>query len=92
MAGTLHVFRRRVANGPEVYQVNYTVVSKTYAKVLEGRPALRDFLEVGAALEPSALDSLWHQIEDSGSATMSGIDISEQAASSLGMKEAPSDF
>ena len=35
MSGTLHIFRRRIANGGEIYQLNYTTTGSTFAKVFD---------------------------------------------------------
>ncbi len=91
MSGTLHIFRRAVANGPTLFQVNYTEDSRTYSKVLESEPQLREFLVENLALSPSAMDNVWSQMT-SGSATIEGLSISYNEANANGMIEAPSDF
>ncbi len=91
MPGTLHIFRRFVANGPTLYQLNYTEDSRSYAKVLENEAQLREFLLENLALAPSAMDSIWDQLQ-TGSATIDGLQISYNEANANGMIEAPSDF
>jgi hypothetical protein len=92
MAGTLHIFRRLQVNGPDLYQVNYTIAGRSFAVVLNGRNQLRDFLEQDTALEPVLLTELWRQLDASGSGVVAGIFLSEHDTASLGMVELPSDF
>ncbi len=91
MPGTLHIFRRAVANGPTLYQLNYTIDSRTYAKVLESEAQLSEFLVENLALSPDAIDNIWDQMR-AGSATIGGLAISYNEANANGMIEAPSDF
>jgi hypothetical protein len=91
MAGTLHVFRRGVVNGPALYQVNYTEESRTYAKVLEGEHLLREFLLEGLALAPDVIDEIWDDLR-TGSSTIEDVLLSHEEAKSNDMLEAPSDF
>jgi hypothetical protein len=91
MPGTLHIFRRNVANGPTLYQLNYTVDSRTYAKVLENDGQLNEFLVENLSLSPASVDTVWQEL-DSGSAIIEGVEISYNEANANGMIEAPSDF
>ena len=91
MAGTLHIFRRNVANGPTLYQLNYTVDSRTYAKVLESEGQLNEFLVENLSLAPAAVDVVWDELR-SGTAIIEGVEISYNEANANGMIEAPSDF
>ena len=91
MAGILHIFRRSVANGPTLYQLNYPEDSRTYAKVVESETQLRDFLFEGLAFAPSAIDGVWDQLR-TGSAVIENVNISYNEANAHGMIEAPSDF
>ncbi len=91
MPGTLHIIRRNVANGPTLYQVNYTQDSRTYAKVLESEALLREFLFQNLALSSRAIDSIWDQLR-TGGAHVEGLAISYNEANANGMIEAPSDF
>ncbi len=91
MPGTLHIFRRNVANGPTLYQLNYTQDSRTYAKVLESEAMLKEFLFENLALGPSVIDGVWDQLR-TGSAIVEGLSIDYNEANANGMIEAPSDF
>ncbi len=91
MSGTLHIFRRNVANGPTLYQLNYTVDSRTYARVLESDGQLSEFLIENLSLAPASVDTIWQELS-SGSAIIEGVDISYNEANANGMIEAPSDF
>ncbi|MGD0974041.1 MAG: hypothetical protein ABR866_08135 [Candidatus Korobacteraceae bacterium] len=91
MSGTLHIFRRRIANGGDIYQLNYTMTGSTFAKVCGSPQELRHFLlELG--LEPSALDSAWTALTRSGNLTLDDLEISPQQAAALGMTHAEVDF
>ena len=91
MAGILHIFRRRVVNGGEIYQVNYTMTGGTFAKVFDSHHELRNFLlELG--LEPSTLDGVWTILARSGNLTLDDMEVSPQQAASLGMTYADVDF
>ena len=91
MAGTLHIFRRNVANGPTLYQLNYTVDSRTYAKVLETEAQLNEFLAENLSLDAGSIDTVWEELR-SGTADIEGVEISYNEANANGMIEAPSDF
>lgn len=91
MYGTLHIFRRSVVNGAPVFQVNYTFGGRSFAKVMEGEHALRDFLLVSVGLEPKIVDGVWHQMA-TGNATVDDVSLSDNDAIANGMVEAPSDF
>ena len=91
MAGTLHIFRRNVANGPTLYQLNYTIDSRTYAKVLESDSQLNEFLVENLSLAPVSVDSVWEELRG-GSAIIEGVELSYNEANANGMIEAPSDF
>lgn len=91
MAGTLHIFRRNVANGPTLYQVNYTLDSRTFAKVLESEAQLNEFLVENLSLAPAAMDVVWDELR-SGTAIIEGVEMSYNHANINGMIEAPSDF
>jgi len=91
MPGTLHIFRRGVSNGPTLYQLNYTVDSRTYAKVLENEDQLNEFLVENLSLSPASVDTVWQEL-NGGSAIIEGVDISYNEANANGMIEAPSDF
>jgi hypothetical protein len=91
MPGTLHIFRRSVSNGPTLYQLNYTVDSRTYAKVLENEDQLNEFLVENLSLSPASVDTVWQEL-NGGSAIIEGVDISYNEANANGMIEAPSDF
>ena len=91
MSGTLHIFRRRIANGGDTYQLNYTMTGSTFAKVFGSHHELRNFLlELG--LEPSSLDSAWTALTRSGNVTLDDLEVSPQQAASLGMTHADVDF
>lgn len=91
MSGTLHIFRRLIANGGEIYQLNYTTAGSTFAKVLGSHHELRIFLlELG--LEPSALDSASAALTRSGNLTLDDLELSPQQAAALGMTHAYVDF
>jgi hypothetical protein len=91
MSGTLHIFRRHVANGGDVYQLNYTTTGSTFAKVFGSHHELHNFLrELG--LQPSALDSAWTGLTRSGNLTLDELEITPQQAASLGMTHADVDF
>ena len=47
MTGTLHIFRRRIAKGGDIYQVNLTSAGSTFAKVFARAKELDEFLLVG---------------------------------------------
>jgi hypothetical protein len=91
MPGTLHIFRRNVSNGPSLYQLNYTIDSRTYAKVLESEPQLREFLFESLSLQPADIDAVWDELR-AGSTTIEGVELSYNQANANGMIEAPSDF
>ena len=91
MSGSLHIFRRNLADGPSLYQLNYTVDSRTYAKVLESESQLTEFLVENLAISDSAVDAVWEELRG-GSAIIEGVDISYNEANANGMIEAPSEF
>ena len=91
MAGTLHIFRRNVSNGPSLYQLNYTIDSRSYAKVVDGEAQLREFLFENISLAPADIDTVWEELR-SGSAIIEGVEMSYNKANINGMIEAPSDF
>jgi hypothetical protein len=91
MAGTLHIFRRNVANGPTLFQLNYTADSRTYAKVLENEGQLNEFLAENLSLAPASIDTVWDELR-TGTAVIEGVEISYNEANANGMIEAPSDF
>lgn len=91
MAGTLHIFRRNVSNGPSLYQVNYTIDSRSYAKVLESETQLREFLFENVSLAQADIDTVWEELR-SGSAIIEGVEMSYNETNANGMIEAPSDF
>jgi hypothetical protein len=91
MSGTLHIFRRRIANGGDIYQLNYTRASSTFARVFGSHHELRHFLlELG--LEPSVLESAWTTLTRSGNLTLEDAEISPEQAASFGMTHADVDF
>lgn len=91
MSGTLHIFRRLIVNGGEIYQLNYTATGSTFAKVFGSQHELHNFLlELG--LEPSSVDSAWTALTRSGKLTLDDLDLSPQQAASLGMTHADVDF
>ena len=92
MQGTLHVFRRRIVNGGEIYQVNFTYTGSSFAKVFSTEKELNEFLLAGLALEPSAVDDLWEDIARAGTAWTDDIDVSPQQATALGMIHSDVDF
>jgi hypothetical protein len=91
MSGTLHIFRRNVANGPTLYQLNYTIDSRTYAKVLETDSQLNEFLAENLSLADSSIETVWEELH-SGSAIIEGVELDYNEANANGMIEAPSDF
>lgn len=92
MSGNLHVFCRHVANGGDIYQVNYTTVGSTFAKVFGSAHELREFLLTEAGLEESAIEGIWRQIARGGTATLEQVEMSPQQAVALGMTHASIDF
>ncbi|MGA2961009.1 MAG: hypothetical protein ABSD96_05005 [Candidatus Korobacteraceae bacterium] len=91
MSGTLHIFRRRIVNGGDTYQLNYTTAGSTFAKVFGSHHELHNFLlELG--LERSALDSALTALTRSGNLTLDDLDVSPQQAAALGMTHAEVDF
>lgn len=92
MPGTLHIFRRRVVNGGEHFQANYTVAGKSFAKVLEDAEELRTFLDVDVVLAPSIADPMWREIMKHGSAYIEDVHLNPLEATAKGMLEAPSEF
>jgi hypothetical protein len=92
MAGTLHIFRRRIANDGEIYQVNFTLTGSTFAKVFAAPKELDEFLLVGVGLAPAALETLWQDINRAGNATLDEVEVSPQQATALGMSHADVDF
>jgi hypothetical protein len=92
MAGMLHIFRRRIVNGGEIYQVNFTVASGTFAKVLDTPRELDEFLVTGIALDASAIDAVWEDINRGGKSTLDDVEIAPQQAAALGMSYADVDF
>ncbi|HVP65004.1 MAG TPA: hypothetical protein VMT82_08915 [candidate division Zixibacteria bacterium] len=92
MAGTLHVFRRRVVNGGEHFQVNYTVAGKSFAKVVGDADELIEFLEVDVALAPELTESLWQELDRRGSGFVEGVEMNQLEATAKGMLESPSEF
>jgi len=91
MAGTLHIFRRNVANGPTLYQLNYTLDSRTWAKVMDSEAQLNEFLIENLSLDQVSVDTVWEELRG-GSAIIEGVELSYNEANANGMIEAPSDF
>jgi hypothetical protein len=91
MPGTLHIFRRNVANGPTLYQLNYTIDSRTYAKVLENESQLNEFLAENLSLAESSIETVWEELRN-GTAIIEGVELDYNEANANGMIEAPSDF
>jgi hypothetical protein len=92
MAGTLHIFRRRIVNGGEIYQLNFTLTGNTFARVFATPEELDEFLVAGIALEPAAVGSLWQEINRAGKAALDEVEISPQQAAALGMTHSEVDF
>jgi len=92
MAGTLHIFRRSVVNGEPHYQVNYTTVGNSYARVFESDAVLTDFLIETGALREDEINALWDLLAGSGHASLTDVEINETEASAFGLRQAPSDF
>ncbi|MGA2992502.1 MAG: hypothetical protein ABSD88_18695 [Candidatus Korobacteraceae bacterium] len=92
MAGMLHIFRRRIANGGEIYQVNFTLTGGTFAKVFATPEELDEFLVTGIALDPSDVDAVWQDINRAGNTVLDEVSISPQQAAALGMSHADVDF
>lgn len=90
--GSLHIFRRHVANGGDVYQVNYSITGSTFAKVFGSQHELRDFLLAEVGLGPSEMDSIWERITHQGNASLDDVEITPQQASALGMTHSDIDF
>ena len=91
MSGTVHIFRRSVANGGDFYQLNYTTTGSTFAKVFDSQHQLHDFLlELG--LEPSALDSALTRLSSSGNLVLEDLEVSPEQAAASGMTHADIDF
>jgi hypothetical protein len=91
MPGTLHIFRRNVANGPTLFQLNYTIDSRTYAKVLENESQLNEFLAENLSLAESSIETVWEELRN-GTAIIEGVELDYNEANANGMIEAPSDF
>jgi hypothetical protein len=91
MPGTLHIFRRNVANGPTLFQLNYTIDSRTYAKVLENESQLNEFLSENLSLAESSIETVWEELRN-GTAIIEGVELDYNEANANGMIEAPSDF
>ncbi|MDT8068648.1 MAG: hypothetical protein ROO76_10850 [Terriglobia bacterium] len=92
MAGSLHIFRREVANGLPCFQVNYNLAGRSFARVFEGDHQLNEFLEVTASLPGEVIEEAWKQLDSAGSANIVDVDIAESQAISNNMKSAPTDF
>lgn len=92
MTGTLHIFRRRIANGGEIYQVNLTSAGSTFAKVFARAKELDEFLLVGLGLTPAASDTLWEDLNRAGNTILHEVNVSPQQAATLGMTHAGVDF
>jgi hypothetical protein len=91
MNGTLHIFRRRVVNAGDLYQVNYTTAGSTFARVFDSQHELRGFLlDLGLTL--SEPDSAWTALMGSGTLTLEDLEISPDQAAALGMTHADIDF
>ena len=92
MSGTLHVFRRSVVSGESHYQINYTTIGSSYARVIDTDAGLTDFLIESGALEESDVNSFWDALAANGHVTMDEVDIPEGEATMMGLKQTPSDF
>ena len=92
MTGTVHIFLRHVANGADIYQVNYTTAGSTFAKVFASDSELQEFLSVDAGLTSFEVDAFWQQLTREGTATVEDVEISPQQASAVGMTHAEIDF
>jgi hypothetical protein len=92
MQGTLHIFRRRIVNGGEIYQVNFTYTGSSFAKVFATQQELNEFLLTGLGLEAYVVDDLWGDIDRAGTGWADDIDVSPQQAAALGMSHSDVDF
>ncbi len=92
MSGTLHIFRREVVNGTTLFQVNYNLAGRSFAKVLDSPDELMEFLEVTAALPNNLVESIWAELNRAGIANVGDVVINETEAVGNGMRETPSDF
>lgn len=92
MSGSLHIFRRDVVNGAPCYQINYNLVGRSYAKVVDGDSQLNEFLEVAAALPDDLVEATWRQLDSSGVANIVDVHIGVGQAIANGMVAAPTDF
>ena len=91
MSGSLHVFRRDVVNGEPLYQINYNLTGRTFAKVLD-RDDLEEFLAVTAALPDDVVAAAIREVDDTGKAHILDVKISEGEVAGHGMLETPSEF
>ena len=66
MQGTLHIFRRRIVNGGEIYQVNFTYAGSSFAKVFARAWGAERIPSGRPGLDPSAVDSLWQDMDRAG--------------------------
>lgn len=92
MAGSLHIFRREVVNGTTFYQINYNLAGHSFAKVLESRDQLDEFLTIVAALPDDLVDAAWKELDRNGVVNLGDVVIAESSAVAHGMKITPTDF
>ena len=85
------MFRRDVVNGQPLYQVNYNLTGRSFAKVLD-RNDLEEFLGGAAALSHDVVEEAVREVDNSGKAHILDVEISAGEVISHGMVATPSDF
>jgi hypothetical protein len=95
MAGYAHIIKLgEVVDSAGIrvpeYQFTYNDGSNSYARTFD-EVGLVEFLKEDIALTPESLNALLTDLRDRGNTNVANLDIREQDASVMGLKEVPSD-
>jgi hypothetical protein len=86
MSGTLHIFRTQ----PDLYQVNYTVGSTSYARTCTAAQ-LEHLLVTPTGFAENLVNSVLQELSTRNNVTVSDVKISERDTSALGFEPMPTD-
>ena len=96
MKGNLHIFRAATTEGPRErrlpeYQINYTAAGRTYAGMIE-EPELTNFFRDDLAMNELTINEAVAELRTSGQTTIGGLELTENDANEMGLKQSSSDI
>jgi hypothetical protein len=95
MAGYIHIFRSNAATGtygigyPE-YQLTYNTGTSSWARVFD-EASLEEFLLSNLGLAEDTAGAVMDRARLHGNVTIADVDIPENEAGTMGMRQMPSD-